>query len=96
MSTKYFLCDATWSGAYGDTAWVGILQPNADTSEYGATEQAACGLAAQVILEAAENGACNIAEHATCGAMYHSAGEITTFSIKHTICSALFESNLIS
>ena len=32
--TKYFLCDVTWTGAYGDIAWVCVLQPNAETSEY--------------------------------------------------------------
>ena len=33
VSTKHFLCDTTWTGAYGDIAWVGVLKPNADISE---------------------------------------------------------------
>ena len=37
VSSKHFLCDATWSGTYGDKVWVGGLQPNADTSEHEAT-----------------------------------------------------------
>ena len=71
----------TWSGAYGDIVWVGVLQSNADLSKHGATKYAACGLAAHVTLEAAENAIGNVAEHATCGAMYHSAGEVVASSI---------------
>ena len=51
--TKHFLHNTTWSGAYGDIVWIGILQPNADTSEHRVTEHSACGLAAHAILEAA-------------------------------------------
>ena len=71
MSTKRFLCDATRTGAYVDIAWVGVLQPNAETSEQGAPKHAACGLTA----------------HAPCGALYHSASEIATPTIEHTVCS---------
>ena len=70
MSTKPFLCDATWTGTYGDIAWVGVLQPIAKTSEYGVPDYAACGLAA----------------HTPYGALYHSAGEIASSSIEHTVC----------
>ena len=52
------------------------------------TEHAACGLAAHVTLEAAENAAGNMAEHATYGAMHHSACEVAACSIEHTIHSA--------
>ena len=71
VSTKRFLHDATRTGAYGDTACVGVLQPNAETSEEGAPDHAACGLTAP----------------APCGALYHSASEIATPTIKHTVCS---------
>ena len=39
-------------------------------------------------LEAAEKSPGNIAEHATCGAIYHFAGEVAASSIEHTIHSA--------
>ena len=71
MSTKYFLYNATWNGSYGYIAWVVILQPNVETLEHRAPEHAACGLAV----------------HTPCGALYHSAGEIATYSIECTICS---------
>ena len=71
VSTKRFLHDTTWTGTYGDIAWVGVLQPNAEISEYGVPDYAACGLAA----------------HTPYGALYHSAGEIATSSIEHTVCS---------
>ena len=71
VSTKYYLHDATQTGAYGDIVWVDVLQPNAGTSDHGATEYAACGLAA----------------HTPCGDLYHSAGEIATSSIENTVCS---------
>ena len=71
VSTKHFLHNATWTGAYGDIAWVGVLQLNAETSEYGIPEHAACGLAA----------------HTPCGALYHSTSEIATSSIEHTVYS---------
>ena len=88
VSTKGFLHNATWSGVYGDITWVGVLQPNADTLEHGATKHDACVLAAHATLEAAENAAGNIAEHATCGAMYHSADKVAASSIEHTKYSA--------
>ena len=71
VSIKCFLCDATQTGTYADIGWVGILQPNAETSEYGVPDYAACGLAA----------------HTPYGALYHFAGEIATSSIEHTVCS---------
>ena len=71
VSTKHFFPNATWTGAYGDIEWVGVLQPNAETSEYGTPEHAACGLAA----------------HTPCGALYQCASEIATSSIEHTVCS---------
>ena len=55
VSTKHFLHDATWSGAYGDITWVSVLQLNSDTSEHVATEYASCGLTPDAPLEAAEN-----------------------------------------
>ena len=33
VSTKCFLHDETQIGTYGDIVWVGVLQPNAETSE---------------------------------------------------------------
>ena len=72
VSTKCFLGEAIQSGVYGDIAWVGVLEPNAGISEHRATETATCGLAANT----------------TYRALYHSAGEIATSSIKHTIISA--------
>ena len=71
VSTKRFLCDATWTGAYGDIAWVGVLQPNVETTEYGVPDYAACGLTAPT----------------TCGALYHSADEIASPTIEQTVCS---------
>ena len=71
MSTKRFLRDATWTGAYGDIAWVGVLQPNVETTEYGVPDYAACGLTAPT----------------TCGALYHSADGIAPPTIEHTVCS---------
>ena len=71
VSTKRFLCNPTWTSAYRDIAWVGVLQPNADTSEYRAPEHAACVLAA----------------HTPCGALDHSANEIATPNIVQTVCS---------
>ena len=71
VSTKRFLRDATWTGAYGDIAWVGVLQPNVETTEYGVPDYAACGLTAPT----------------TCGALYHSADEIAPPTIEHTVCS---------
>ena len=71
VSTKRFLRDATRTGAYGDIAWVGVLQPNAETTEYGVPDYAACGLTAPT----------------TCGALYHSADEIAPPTIEHTVCS---------
>ena len=71
MSTKCFLRNATQTGTYGDIAWVGVLQSNAEISEYGVPDYAACGLAA----------------HIPYGCLYHFAGEIATSSIEHTVCS---------
>ena len=76
VSTKYFLHDATWTGAYGDITWVGVLHLNAETSKYGTPEHAACGLAA----------------HTPCGALYHSTSEIATSSIEYTVYSMPFGS----
>ena len=45
-------------------------------------------LAAHAILEAPENAASNMAEHAIYKAMYHSAGEVAASSIERIICSA--------
>ena len=89
VSIKYFLRVAIQSGAYGDITWIGVLQPNIDTSEYRATEHASCGLAAHATLEATESAAGNMAERTTYGAMYHSTGEIAISSIEHTIYSVL-------
>ena len=71
VSTKCSLHDAKRTFTYGDIAWVGVLQPNAETSEYGTPKYAACGLAA----------------HTPCGALYHSTSEIATSSIEHTVFS---------
>ena len=71
VSSKHFLCDATWTGTYGDIAWVGVLQPNAEISEYGVPDYAVCGLAAQTLY----------------GALYYSASEIAKSSIENTVCS---------
>ena len=65
--------------------WVGVLQPNVETLEHGATKNAACDLAAYMVLEAPESTAGNIAEHAIYRATYHSTGEIAAYSIEHTI-----------
>ena len=71
VSTKRFLRDATRTGAYGDIAWVGVLQPNVETTEYGVPDYAACGLTAPT----------------TCGALYHSADGTAPPTIEHTVCN---------
>ena len=81
VSTKHFLHNATQNSACKDIAWVGILQSNTDTSDHGATERVACGLAAHAILKSAENADGNMAEDATCGTMYHFAHEVAIFSV---------------
>ena len=80
VSTKCFLCNATQTGAYGDIAWFGFVNPSAKTSQHGAPKHAACGLAA----------------HTPYGALNYSAGGIATSSIELPYVARLLVPNLIN